>query len=270
VNALTRASLKNGQIDANEFMKIFKKNQDTLNNYRRIISRETINEKSKISSSVGSDLYTLLRNAIYECDWVYDISEAVSELIDNACAHSVGDILIDIDICGANKFDDEREYKVINIALINLDDCLLFDKIKKNIEEQIYPIEDELYSRIYAAYDYHKTLFDKKYFIDDYFMVTAFQNHVTSRHIVSGKNGTGLTNLIEQIIETTEDDYSYVLSGSSILFFRKNCMKIKNGFIGFNEDGNYFTDRPSDGSLAKSEMYIPGTVYNLQLIKELD
>lgn len=100
-------------------------------------------------------------------------------------------------------------------------------------------------------------------------MITAFQNHVTTRDIKSGSGGTGLTRLIQNIIGKSKDDYSYTLSGRNILFFKDKYLNIsKDKFIGFNEENDYFNSMPDLDVVNKSALYIPGTVHNLLLIKE--
>ncbi|WP_187291024.1 hypothetical protein [Clostridium novyi] len=66
------------------------------------------------------------------------------------------------------------------------------------MKEKRYSQDDILYNKIYKAYDNHKKFFDDEYTEDDFFLITAFQNHVTSRSYKSGYGGTGLTTLIEK------------------------------------------------------------------------
>lgn len=221
-NGLKHNSIING-VNPNSFVnrelyiKHFYRNHDGLRLYRRYITKEEMAINKKIPSNIGSDVFFLLSNSFEDEAWIGDISEAITELVDNAAAHSNGDVLLDIDICDARL--EESKLKIVNIAVINLNEQLLYSGIMQNLKSEKYSKDDELYSKIYCAYENHKEFFNEIYSEQHYFMITAFQNHVTSREFYSGSNGTGLTKLIDQILSTTiEIDYSYVLSGRHLLF----------------------------------------------------
>ena len=103
-------------------------------------------------------------------------------------------------------------------------------------------------------------------------MITAFQKHVSTRDTsCSTSGGTGLTTLIKNIIGRAEQDYSYVLSGNQLILFENSFLDIEdNNFIGFNKEKNFIDYPPEKGILSESLLYVPGTVYNLFLIKEID
>ncbi|MEG2984102.1 MAG: hypothetical protein RR835_05340 [Peptostreptococcaceae bacterium] len=242
------------------------------NTFRKLLSSEELEDlfaQSKIFTDVANTLNPYLNDE----EWIDSISEAVSELVCNVSSHTKGDCLLDINFNTARGNivnNRSKEHILVNISVINFSENRLFDKLKYNIKNNIYSGEDKLYSKIYRAYNTHKGLFADRYDEDHFFMITAFQNHVTTRTTKSGSNGTGLTRLIQSIIGKAEDDYSYTLSGNNILFFKEKYLNIsEDKFIGFNEENDYFNTRPGLDVIDKSALYIPGTIHNLLLIKEI-
>lgn len=270
--ALYRTQSNIGYLDKKLFIKYYEQNfYSTRNVYRKIISKEVL-KNDETPSIIGSEVASIAKQISDDCEWVDGISEVVSELVCNVSSHTEGDCLLDINISNnIEHINDTRKIDrtMINIAVINYSEYRLFDKIKNNICNMRYNEKDNLYERIYIAYNNHKNLFSNNYTEDDFFLITAFQNHVTSRNLKSGNSGTGLTRLIENIIGKCEADYSYVLSGSNILLFRPEYLIIsEDKFIGFNEEQDYFNHAPADQAISKSSLSVPGTIYNLLLIKE--
>ena len=239
------------------------------NTFRKLLTREELDD-----SMTESIIYTDVANSLKICcddeEWVDSISEVVSELICNVSSHTKGDCLLDINFSNTIKDDKDKKHILINVSVINFSDNNLYDKIKFNIKNKKYHQDDELYKKIYGAYDIHKNYFDKHYNEDHFFMITAFQNHVTSRNLKSGNSGTGLNRLIQNILGKAKDDYSYTMSGKNIIFFKNQYMNISNDrFIGFNKEKDYFNSRPDKHVISQSALYIPGTIHNLLLIKEI-
>lgn len=268
------ASKDNGFIDKDIFIKAYEKSfYSNKQVYRRLITHENLQTSNELPSIIFSEVASILENYSTEDDWTDGISEVVSELLCNVGSHTDGDCLIDIDISdeitNSDKDCDDKKLLSVNIAVINFSENKLYDRIKSYLKENKYESQDSLYNRIYKAYDVHKESFGNSYNEDDFFLVTAFQNHVSSRYYTSGIGGTGLTTLIEKIIDKTEEDYSYVLSGNNILFFRTEYLTLsQDRFIGFNKEHDYFRFRPSEEVIHKSGLYIPGSIYQLLLIKE--
>lgn len=239
--------------------------------YRRFLTSEKLKESNKWPSIVFSEVAAILKECLEDQEWIDSISETVSELICNVSSHTDGDCFIHIDKSEdmANEKNGDEKYTSINIAVINFSENRLFDKIKENIKKNKFRDSDPLYNKIYGAYNTHKKLFNDEYKEDDFFFITAFQNHVTTRNVNRGNSGTGLTNLIETIIGKTDKDYSYVLSGENIVFFKPEYLALTDErFVGFNEQNNYFDCRPSKEIINRSNLYIPGSIYHLLLIKE--
>ena len=256
-------------IDKETFIKEYRRPVFKGNAYRRLISKEQLEDSytpSKILDEISTALSIVDSSSNQELDdFISSIAETVSELVCNVSSHTCdSDCLVDINF---KKIDNQF---LVYIGIINFSKDRLFDKLKDNIENNIYPKEDKLYSKIYEAFDFHKSQVNKQYKLEHFFMVTAFQNHVTSRFVKSGSNGTGLTTFIKSILGKTEDNYSYVLSGNQIILFKDEYLNIANNeFIGFNKENDYVNCIPEKSIIGRSSLYIPGTIYNLCLIKEI-
>lgn len=260
-----------GNLDKRTFMNEYRKLVIDKNTFRKLLTRKELDD-SMIQSRIFTDVANSLKLCCHDEDWIDTISEAASELICNVSSHTKGECLLDINFNdNIQQIEDEKNknYVLINLSVINFSDNNLYDQIKFNIENKKYYKDDELYKKIYGAYDIHKNYFNDSYDEDHFFMITAFQNHVTSRNLKSGNNGTGLTRLIQNIIGKSKDGYSYTLSGKNILFFKDKYLNIsEDKFIGFNEENDYFNSIPDSAVVGKSALYVPGTVHNLLLIKE--
>lgn len=256
-----------------DYVKMYKTDYLKEDVHRKYISRsEIVGIEDTIPTKILQDVNSFLNIYFSDAEWTENIAEAVSELVDNALRHSTGDILLDIDVSDAipkemDEKDAKKTFKNVNIAFLNISEIRLFDKLKENIVYKKYDEDDKIYSKVYLALDNHKNFFDEYYTENFFFLVTAFQKRVTTRQLMSGSNGTGLTKLIENILETTDEDFSYVLSGNELLKFSKDNMRISGDFIGFNESGDYVNQSPDRECILRSELNIPGTIYNLYLIK---
>lgn len=265
--SLYRTAWGNGLLDNEAFLKNFEQLVITQEIYRRYVKREIFDKKPDIISSICSDIDTFLSGLFHDDKWIDEVCEAIAELIDNTYAHTESDCLIDINV-GEFSDPDDKQYKMLNIAIINFAEKRIFDQIKENIIEKKYPEHDELYQDVYKAYDNHKIFFDEEYNEDDFFNITAFQNGVTTRRLNSGNSGTGLTSLLRNIVGKTQESYSYVLSGDNIIFFHDKYLEVNNRFIGFNEEKDYINSKPDRLVIAKSSLYIPGTFFHLSLLRE--
>ncbi|MGL5820279.1 MAG: hypothetical protein ACRCYE_01435, partial [Sarcina sp.] len=279
--ALFQSLNEDGEISIDNFLMFYNKSLETsINSYRRLLTHENLREKETYPSIIFSDVAMILEEYFTDEDWIDAISEITSELVCNVKSHTRGDCLLHIDIAKKIKgihdikgLEEGKTYNAINIGILNFDNKRLFDEIKNIFNPQNGEIRIEIpeksklaYKEVAEAYTFHEKHFDENYTIDDFWLITAFQNHITTRN---GNGGTGLTNLIERIIGKAQADYSYVLSGDNILFFDQDYMKVsKEKLIAFNKTGNYKCDIPDKDIINKSSLYISGCVYNLLLIKE--
>ena len=258
----------NGLLEKNGFIKSFEKNKKiNKNSYKRLITRNDFSSSDEISSKVITDIGIVLEEFFKDNEWIGDVCEAIGELIDNISAHTDSDCLIDVDVCEATKAVNDDKVYILEIVIMNICKERIFDKVKENIKKQKYDEMNSLYMDIYKAYENHKAFFSKDYKEDDFFNITVFQNGVTSRSYDGCNSGTGLTTLIKKIIGKTTDQYAYVLSGNNVLFFEEDVLLIKDSFIGFNESGDYMCHPPDNKVIKKSDLYFPGTIFRLDLVR---
>lgn len=268
--ALFKSTVRNnGVLSKKYFIEEYEKSvQIEPNIYKRYYKRDQCETEIQLPSIIATDMYTILSQHYDDDDWIDDIGEVVAELIDNTLAHTNSDCFLDVDICDVHDKDD-YSYKVLTIAVINFSHDRIFDKIKENIKEEKYLKSDDLYSKVYSAYEKHKTFLSDSYTEDDFFHVTAFQRGVTSRNIASGDSGTGLTTLIRNITGKTVETFSYALSGENIIFFNEDYLDVlEHGFIGFNKERDYINYPPAEEVINKSSVYIPGTIFQLSLVRK--
>ena len=57
-----------------------------------------------------------------------------------------------------------------------------------------------------------------------------------------------------------------MITGNRALYFREEYMKRSDGWIGFNETGDYIEKPPSKNVIGVCPVYIPGTGYNLHFV----
>ena len=183
------------EFDRNTFIKEFEKFVTTEDTYRRYVTREKFEQKSTILSAISTDISTVLSQIYDDENWINEVCNVIDELIDNTYSHTESDCLIDINVCNVSDCES-KNYKLLNIAVLNFSEDRIFDRIKNNIKEEKYSHTDEVYQNVYKAYQNHQQFFNEIYNEDDFFNVTVFQNGVTTRNLCSGTSGTGLTELI--------------------------------------------------------------------------
>jgi hypothetical protein len=267
LTAFIRHSDIYGVIDKKGFLNAYKKKLHIDYRYFRAFMNRQEMESVSAVSFLMSDVASFLKPFSKDCDSIDLISEIVAELVDNVKCHSDGDCIIDIDIVELVKSSNSQDYLCVNVTIFNLSHYKLGDRVKENILKELYPKDDPLYSQVYLAFDNHKKFFDSNYEIDDFFNITTFQKHVSSRTLTSGTGGTGLTNLIEQIIGNSEEQYTYVISGTNVIFFKQDCLSVtEDGFVGFNLEGDFINKRPDSKVLDQSFFYFPGTLYHLSFV----
>lgn len=243
------------------------------NFYRKLITKHSFEDITE--SIIATEISCILKVYYDDENWVDDVVDAISEIVSNVYSHNNEFMLIDIDICNdVRGIGDMKgngvKFSALNISILNLGKELLYGTIKQNIKEKRYSHDTEVYNRVYKAYDNHRDKFNEKYSENHFFSITAFQRRVSTRDLDASHSGTGLTRLIQNIIGKTEDDISYVMSGNIGLGFREKFMNVSdNGLIGFNENNDYINQQPDDSILVSTDFYIPGTIYQLHLIKEV-
>lgn len=269
--SLYRVLKNNNWIDRKDFINKFESEYyaDKVT-YRRNLKRKDL-DKPELPSIISSEIAIILKGIYDDEEWTDSISEVISELVDNVAFHTDSDCLVDINFSDSIISSESSDsFSMVNIAIINFSENPIFKGIKQNLINKKYREDDIVYKTVYTAYNNHKEYFSNDWYGEnDFFLVTAFQNRVTTRSLESGNSGTGLSKLLQNIVGSAKDNYSYVLTGDNILFFRRGLLEVNSEkLIGFNEKNDYVNSIPDRASIGKSDMYIPGTIYNLLLIKE--
>lgn len=233
--------------------------------YRKLVPVSSV--KSGKLSLVMQDIQAFLKYLSVEKEYREKISEVIVELVGNAGEHGDSSCLIDIDITGEyNKKNDNSDavYRGLNVAIVSFSKCLFYDKIRdkiKNINEfQI----GKRYECVKNAFDTHKKFFSEKYTEEDFFTIAAYQDSISGRFDSSQAGGKGLTVLLYSLEERADAHRCYMISGERGLNFLKDLLDFDSDmWIGFNKEKSFFDAPPDQSVLFKSDIYIPGTAYNL-------
>lgn len=254
----------NKNIDRETYTKEYEKNV-TIDNthYRKRCINSIENKKGKFLSITMGDIETFLKNLNINKDYAEDIAEVISEIIGNALEHSNGDCLLNINVLK----NEEKKYKYIDIALLDIDEINYGTGIKEYIDSHNINEYNEKNKIVLEAYQKHKEHFDSRYDLEAFSIISAFQKYVTTRKESLYTGGTGLTKLIRALIDKSDAHYCYAISGKTMLkFIRKYLVLTDEGLIGFNESNNYKENIPSEEAVIKTKYNINANIYNLQFI----
>lgn len=230
--------------------------------YRRIVLADEWRDKY-LNSKIMEQIDWFLKNLLVDKEYRDAMAEVISELVGNVHDHTTGDCLIDIDVTtDYNKENADGKYYGLNLVVINFSDNLFGQEIKKKIEDG--DIQNERYEIVKCALQNHKILFDgHSYTEEDFYNITAFQHKISGRKNYTN-GGTGLTKLIYSLEERSDTHKCYMISGNRSVIFRQELLNYSSDkWIGFNEINDYLNNKPDDGVIAESYIYIPGTAYNL-------
>lgn len=255
-------------IDRQEFIKKYEQRLDiNKNRFRKITYNNKDNLTTNYLSITMSEFATFLSLFNLEKEYVDDLIEVISEIVGNAIEHSDGDCIIDVKVLNHKK----RDHKFVSITSISIGDIFIGSEIKEfvnNSDKSGYSSNNKI---VINAYNNQKDMFTKEYDIDSFAMVSAYQKYVTTRFNPGGTGGSGLTTLIQALIEKSENNYCYSLSGNNIIFFNKPFLNLtEDGLIGFNEINDYINNIPSMDAVKKIGYKFNCTVYNLMfVVKEM-
>lgn len=254
-----------------EFKEEFKKKflfVHTRYHFRRLVLYNENDENLKSVSLIWSELCQFLQVCGIAEKHAQTASEISVELIDNALDHSKSDCLIDIDVSQNPYYlpgaESEGEYFAVNLAVV--------DFSKNTIGEEIGNIincnqkKGEQYEKLFSLYNKHKQFFCDNYRPDHFYMISAFQNKISSRHSSGQTGGKGLTRLIDELQRSSVSDICYVATNDTCLFFHKDQIKQdEDKWVGFNEQ-NDCNFPPSEDACVRSPLNIIGTAYNLTFV----
>lgn len=244
---------------------LYFQNDFSKNHYRKVLTDPT---DDSAPARLVTDIKTFLDRFHMKDAFDGKLAYTIGELADNALSHAQSPCLIDIDITETDYTQDDTDdiYYAVNVVVLNFSEKLLYDDIIKKIEHKYYK-EDSRYTFVQEAYQKHSERFCKKYRKEDFYMVSAFQDEISGRPNESYSGGTGLPELIRTLEEFADKDFCYVLSGQNSLLFQKELLNFtKEGWIGFNQSGNYLEEIPNPRCLSTSHTHLPGTGYNFMLV----
>lgn len=248
----------------NEFNLYFQ-NDFSKNHYRKVLTDPS---DETAPAKLVTDIKTFLDRFHMKDEFDGKLAFTIGELADNALCHTQTPCLIDIDITERDytSTDSNDIYYAINVVVLNFSEKFLYDDIIEKIEHKYYK-EDSRYTVVEKAYQKHSEQFSKHYKKEDFYLISAFQDEISGRPNESYSGGTGLPELVRTLEEYAEEDFCYVLSGRNSLLFQKELLNFtKEGWIGFNQSGNYLEDIPNPNCLSTSYTLLPGTGYNFMLI----
>ena len=241
-------------------------------NFRKMIDASMyLDEKQQIRMQqyLSNDIFSTLSLVINDGEILNDACEIVDELVDNILSHTIGLGFVDVAAVKAVSTKDDDNYIHIMINVLNISNNFLFTNIK---ETYIRNVADfKLRSQIKDYYEAQSEFFDDpNYSENKFFMVSAFQRGVSTRH-ENILGGTGLNKSIINFSKMSQkdlpEDQSYVYSNTDILMFNKEILS--SGLIGENIAFNYendFSKKPDEKCLTNSTFNLNGTAYNLMYV----
>lgn len=250
--------------DYSKFIKKF--NFEINRNHFRFFAKQNDKKKKLLPTKIMSDLSSFLNNLINNKKYCQKISEVVSELVDNTLEHTDSDCLVDVDVA-LNYIEKEKLdciYDGINICVIDLSK----KRLGFNIKEFFYDNVDNVwYNKLRKAYNYHCKFWSDKYSEDDFFMLAAFQNNISSRKKDYHSGGTGLTQLITTLEDDTENYLCYVINNNRLFKFSSDCLNSNNDlWVGFNKENDFINHFPELNNFENANIILPGTAYNLAFV----
>ncbi|MBP6408391.1 MAG: hypothetical protein KBE24_03750 [Fusobacteriaceae bacterium] len=261
---------KNTSLDKNKYINDFKKFNLELNHFRKIIIYKTIEENGIKLSVLSTELACFFKNYIDDDEYVDSLVEVLGELADNSLSHGESDCLIDINIETVynRKNPSPNKYISLDIVIVNFDKKLLGDRIKDKFFNNDFKGSPKTEKLLNTALENHKSKFSESYTFDDFCNCASFQWRVSSRQSSSDSfAGTGLTTLIDGLINKSESVYCYVYSGNKIINFINGMVSLdENRFIGFNKENDFLNKIPDKSSITRSNYNLNGVLYNLNFI----
>lgn len=236
------------------------------NHFRRILSLEKNRTHPENLSIVITDIASFLKHNDLPSENSDNISIVISELVDNALEHSNSDCLVDIDFADNFYKDDEskEEYYVVNTAILCFSPILLGEKVKEVIDNDAV-LGNKYFDKLKRILKYHKDKFSEEYTEQDFFILSNFQDRITSRTDFP-TGGTGLTKFIKAVEERSYGYTCYVVSGKRTIFFVHDMLlKDSENWVTFNKENNIY-EIPDKKLIKESPIFIPGTAYNLAFI----
>lgn len=231
--------------------------------FRKICENIEENRKGKFISVTMDEIDTFLKCFEFNNEYRNELAEVIVEIVDNALKHSNGDCILCLNVLK----DDFRKYKYVDVAIVVIDDIFIGKEIIEYIKKEDRSEYSEKNEIVLKAYENHSKFFNNKYDINSFAMISAFQKYVTTRKSSGNTGGTGLTTLINALIDKSDLNYCYSISGKTNLIFKKQFLNLnEDGLIGFNEKNDYVEMIPDEKVVSINKYDLNANIYNLQFI----
>lgn len=233
------------------------------NHFRKICENTEENRKGTFISITMDEIDIFLKYFELNNEYRHELSEVIVEIVDNALKHSKGDCILTLNVLD----NTNNNYKYVDVAIVVIDDIYIGKHIIDYIENKDKSEYSEKNNIVMEAYNKHKKYFDDEYNINSFAMISAFQKYVTTRKMANNSGGTGLTTLIEALINKSTHNFCYTISGGTNLIFKKEFLHLNNkGMIGFNETNDYINAIPNSNIVSINKYDMNVNIYNLQFI----
>lgn len=231
--------------------------------FRKLCKNTEENRKGKFISITMDEIDIFLKCFELDNEYRNELAEVIVEIIDNALKHSEGDCILNLNLVK----NDYHKYKYVDVAVVVIDDIFIGKEIIEYINKKDKSEYSEKNEIVLKAYENHKKSFNEKYNMNSFAMVSAFQKYVTTRKMSENTGGTGLTTLINALIEKSTYNFCYAISGNTNLIFKKEFLNLnEEGLIGFNEENNYIEIIPNEKVVSINKYDMNVNIYNLQFI----
>lgn len=231
--------------------------------FRKICENTEENKKGKFLSITMGDIDIFLKCFEFDDEYRSELAEVIIEIVDNALKHSNGDCILTLNVLKS----DHYRYQYVEVTTVVIDDIFIGKEIIEYINKKDKSEYSEKNKIVLTAFEKHKLFFNEKYNINSFAMVSAFQKYVTTRKLSMNAGGTGLTKLINELIEKSTNNFCYVSSGNTNLIFDKEVLKLSDkGLIGFNYENDYLGKIPSEKIVHINKYDMNLNVYNLQFV----
>lgn len=240
-----------------------KKTAINVDHFRKVCENNEENRKGNFISITMDEVDTFLKCFEFDDEYRNELAEVIVEIVDNALKHSNGDCILNLNVLK----NDYHKYKYVDVAVVVIDDIFIGKEIVEYIKKEDKSEYSEKNKIVLEAYENHKKFFGEKYNINSFAMISAFQKYVTTRKLSKNTGGTGLTTLINALIEKSTLNFCYAISGNTNLIFKKEFLNLNDeGLVGFNEKNNYKEMIPDQKVVSINQYDMNVNIYNLQFI----
>lgn len=198
--------------------------------------------KTETVSILGTELEFFLNNKNISNEIIDNIIEITTELASNSLEHAKADVIIQCFIHkGAYNKLRKEQCDLIDITIVDFSKNKLHTTLKKRFKVS----SETIPKKVYQAYKFHSGFFNEDYDEDSFFVLSTFQNKVTTRNNeLQATGGTGLTTFIQTIAPLVNDDRCFLNTGNIILNFNREYLGISGDNVGFNKEKNYIGATP--------------------------